>query len=44
MAEIRRQGIAIDDDNNTEPENVLSQVETTAGTINWRRKGIICPC
>ena len=43
MMELRYQGIAIDDDNNTAPENVPRQGETTTGTGNWRREGIICP-
>ena len=41
--ELRRQRISIDDDNNPAPENVPRQDETTAGTGNWRREGIICP-
>ena len=43
MVEIRRQGIAIDDDNNPAPENVPRQVENTTGAVNWMREGIICP-
>ena len=43
MVEIRRQGIAIDDDNYPEPENIPRQGETTNGTINWRREVIIYP-
>ena len=43
MVELRRQGIAIDDDNNLAPENFHRQSETTTGTGNWRREGIICP-
>ena len=43
MAKLRRQGIDIDDDNNTSPENVPIQGETTSGTVNWRREGIIFP-
>ena len=43
MVELRRQGIAIDDDNDPAPENIPRQGETTTGTGNWRRKGIICP-
>ena len=42
MADICRQGIAIDDYNNTALENVTRQVETTAGTGNWR-EGLIFP-
>ena len=41
--EFRRQGISIDDDNNPAPENFPGQGETTTGTGNWRREGIICP-
>ena len=44
MVELRRQGIAINDDNNTAPENVPRQGETTTDTGNWRREGIICSC
>ena len=43
IVDIYRQGISVDDDNNPEPDNVPRQVETTAGTGNWRREGIICP-
>ena len=43
MVELRRQGIAIDDDNNPAPENVPRQGETTTGTGYSRREGIICP-
>ena len=43
MVELFRQGIAIVDDNNPAPENVPRQGETTAGTVNWRREGIIFP-
>ena len=43
MAELFRQGIAIDDDRNPAPDNIPRQGETTAGTGNWRREGIICP-
>ena len=41
--ELRCQGISIDDDNNPAPENVPRQGDTTTGTGNWRREGIICP-
>ena len=41
--ELCHQGTAIDDDNNTAPENVSRQGEITTGTGNWRREGIICP-
>ena len=37
MVEFRYQGIAIDDDNDPEPENAPIQGETTTGTSNWRR-------
>ena len=43
MVELRRQGIAIDGDNDPAPENVPRQGETTTGTGNWRREGIIFP-
>ena len=43
MVELRRQGIAIDDDNDPAPEDVPRQGETNTGTGNWRRVGIICP-
>ena len=43
MAEIGRQGIAIDDDNDPEPENSPIQGETTAATGSGSREGIICP-
>ena len=43
MAKFFRQGIAIDDDNDTAPENVPRLGETTSGTSNWRREVIICP-
>ena len=43
MVELRRQGIAIGDDNNPALENVPRQGETNTGTGNWRREGIICP-
>ena len=41
--ELRRQGISINDGNNTAPENVPRQGDTNADTGNWRREGIICP-
>ena len=41
MAELLRQGIAIDDDKYPAPDNVPRQGETNAGTGNWRREGII---
>ena len=43
MVELCRQGISIDDDNDTAPENVPRQGETNIGTVNLRREGIICP-
>ena len=43
MVELLRQGISIDYDNDTAPENVPIQGETTTGTGNWRREGIMCP-
>ena len=43
MVELRHQGISIDGDNNPAPENVPRQGETTTGTGNWRRDGIIFP-
>ena len=43
MAELRHQGISIDDDNDPAPDNVPRQGETTYGTGDWRREGIICP-
>ena len=43
MAELRCQGIAIDDNNDPATENVPRQGETTAGTGNRRREGIILP-
>ena len=43
MVELRRQVIAIDDDNDPAPENLPRQGETTSGTGNWRREGIIYP-
>ena len=43
MAEFFRQGVAIDGDNNPVPENFPTEGETTAGTGNCRREGIICP-
>ena len=43
MAELCRQGISIDDDNDSAPENVSRQSDTNAETVNWRREGIICP-
>ena len=43
MVELRRQGIAIDDDNDSAPDNVPRNGDTTTGTGNWRREGIICP-
>ena len=43
MAKFSRQGIAIDDENNTATENVPRQGETTSGTGNRRREGIISP-
>ena len=43
MAELRRQGISINDDNDPSPENFPRQDETTSGTGNWRREGILCP-
>ena len=36
MAELCRQGISIDDDNDSAPENVSRQCETTVETDNWR--------
>ena len=43
MVELRREGIAINDDNDPAPENVPRQGETTTGTGNWMREGIISP-
>ena len=43
MAELRRQVIAIDDDNYPATDNVPRQGETTAGTVNLRREVIVCP-
>ena len=43
MAELCRQGIAIDYDKNPAMENIPRHSETTSGTGNWRREGIICP-
>ena len=43
MVELCCQGIAIDNDNNSAPENVPREGETTTGIGNWRREGIICP-
>ena len=43
MVDLRRQGIAIDYYNNPAPDNVPRQGETTTGTGNWRREGILCP-
>ena len=37
MVELRRQWIAINNDNNQATENVPRQGETTTGTGNWRR-------
>ena len=42
MAELRRQGISTEDDNNSAPQNVPRQGETNDGTCNWRREGNIC--
>ena len=41
--ELRCQGIDIDDYNDPASDNVPIQGETTAGTGNWRRGGIIHP-
>ena len=41
MVELLRQGISIDDDNDSAPENVPRQGENTTSTGNWRREGII---
>ena len=43
MEELRSQGIDIYDDKNPALDNVRRQCETTAGTGNCRREGIICP-
>ena len=43
MVELFRQGIDINDDNDPAPDNVPRQGETTTGTGNWRREGIIFP-
>ena len=43
MVKLRRQGIAIKDDNDTAPENVPRKGETTTGTGNRRGESIICP-
>ena len=43
MAEFLRKATAINYDNNSAPENVPRQGETTTGTGNWRRKGVIYP-
>ena len=43
MVEIFHQGIATNDDNDTAPENVPKQGDTTDGTGNWKRDSIICP-
>ena len=40
--ELRRKGIAINNDKDPAPENVPRQGKTTTGTGNWRREGIIC--
>ena len=42
MVELRRQGIAINDDKYPAPDNVPRQGETATGTGIWRREGIIC--
>ena len=43
MADLCRQGIDIDDDKYPAPDNVPRQDDTTSGTDNWRREGIIFP-
>ena len=43
MVELLCQGISIDDGNEPTPENVPRQGETTTGTGNWMREGIISP-
>ena len=43
MAELHRQYISIDDDNNPALDIAPIQGETTTGTGKWRREGIICP-
>ena len=41
MAELFHQAIDIDDENNPAPGNVLMKNDTTSGTGNGRREGII---
>ena len=47
MAELRRQGIAIDDDNDPAPENIPdrgAEPEQVVDNLNWKgEEGIICP-
>ena len=43
MADLRRQGVSIYDDNNLAPDNFTRQGKIASGTSNWRREGIICP-
>jgi hypothetical protein len=46
MAELRRQGIAVDDDNDPAPENIPDRgaaPAAAADNLNWKGEGIICP-
>ena len=43
ISELRHKGITIADDNDPSPDNVPRHGDTTAGTGNWRREGIISP-
>ena len=43
MAELLCQEITVDNDNDLAQENFPREGETTSGTGNWRREGIICP-
>jgi hypothetical protein len=48
LADLRRQGIAVDDDNDPAPENVPArqapqQAAAVVAPLEWRSEGIICP-
>ena len=41
MAYIRHQGIAVDDDNDSYPENIPYEVPHLVNAFNWKPEGII---
>ena len=43
MADLRRQCIAVDDDNEPYPEKISYEVPQTVNDFNWKPEGIILP-